>query len=265
MITLTSVMFPLGIIAILINSPCFPTFAGIVLKVIYGDEICFNEKKYSIFSLFTIIKITLIIFDSIIFAQAFFSASLNCFHFLTTSLLSLWEHLISLNQQKITMNINHYEIDEKIKTFKSLRVLDNLCAAAFSSRIIPSCASILCICQICSTFICLMLKNSISISIYFLYFLMCIDSTAFTIIFTTAASKIYLNSNDFLKTMQFQSGCFKSSKNKTWKLIRLQMKTCSYLKVKFGSNFFDDKTPLVFQDFCWTKIASAILLYRSKY
>lgn len=261
LITISAILIPLGLSIIYIFSPCFPTFAGLALKAIYGNEACLNSGKYLIFSLFTIVRISLILFDCLIYTQASFSASFNCFHLLTTTLISLWEHLKLLNQQKIFLNLN--VINKKMRIFKILRVLDNLSTAAFSSIIIPSFASLLCICQICTTFICLMLKNSISTSIYFLYLITLLDSIVFILIFTTAASKIYTNSNEFLESMRFQIGNFTNFKKVESKLTWLELKACSHLNVKFGTNFFEAKTPLVFQDFCWTTCASAVLLYRS--
>lgn len=44
------------------------------------------------------------------------------------------------------------------------------------------------------------------------------------------------------------------------KLIRRQVKGCSMLKVKFGSNFIDRGTPLVIQNFCINQTVSLTLI-----
>lgn len=74
----------------------------------------------------------------------------------------------------------------------------------------------------------------------------------------TLASRVHSASRDLLTSLK------QLKLEKRSKLMRKELQACNTLRIKFGSNFIDNGTPLVMQDVCINQIMSLVLLKRSR-
>lgn len=122
--------------------------------------------------------------------------------------------------------------------------------------IVPTVVGLLPFIQIICQFVNVKLHDQISLPGFRIFPLMLIDAVGNNVIFFTLASKVNVGSNFILKMHARQTIQF-TRKSAT---LAREIRSCSVLKIKFGSNFIDRLTPLIIQNFCITQTLTLLLI-----
>lgn len=146
--------------------------------------------------------------------------------------------------------------DTSLHLYRCIQILEKSMNPYTSDKILPAmlicCPSI----QIIGQFVSINLHGSIPMPGFLVFPLMMVDTTIFNVLIVTFASLIFSSSQ---KTLQSLGKKLMERVNERG-LTRRQLRSCSMLKIKFGSNFIDPGTPLVIQTFCINQTMSLSLI-----
>jgi hypothetical protein len=109
--------------------------------------------------------------------------------------------------------------------------------------------------QIFSQYVCLKLHSQIPIHLFILFLLLCLNCWVHNIFVFTLSSWIHNESHDVLHLWKNYSG-----KRNRKSGIKKQIKACTVLKIRFGSNYIDRCTALVIQNNVLNMTISLLLL-----
>lgn len=103
------------------------------------------------------------------------------------------------------------------------------------------------------------MHREIPMPVFLIFPVILVDASVNNILVFTLASWVFNSSVKYLKGVEKMTLQFRSQS-----LIRKQLKSCGTLKIKFGSNFIDNGTPLVIQNFCLNQTMSIILIHKRR-
>lgn len=264
MCSITSIFFPFALIFLIYISVCLLPFLGsIFIPTICGTD-SFNTSNNSTVMFETVPKSTCISIlhhiilpiELLFYFRTVMSGSLILECFFPTGIFCLWESLKNF-QNKIQRKS---EIKIFILSYRKIQIIEGLCNAAFAKRITPAVIGPISFIQTYAAFLCIAMKKHVPITNYVLYIISVLASLLINIVFLTAGSQIYSVSGKILKSWEYKL-CEERFRVRKFKLFRKELASCPKLKVKFGTNFIEESTPLVIQDFCWRQSATLILLF----
>lgn len=161
-------------------------------------------------------------------------------HILVAGILNLWEESTQILS---STNFDH--------NFRQLQVREAILNFCVRSKLFPSLLVVAPLIQILMTFACLKYHDAMSVSQLMFLAAGAADTFLVNVIYCTGAGIVHMKSSAYLERMR---GVVKG------KLGRRLLKSYLTLKVRFGSNFMDERTPLVLQHFCSIQIANLLLL-----
>jgi hypothetical protein len=108
--------------------------------------------------------------------------------------------------------------------------------------------------QLFAAYVCIKLHETMSLPAVVFFILIYMDANILLTAATTPASRIHIKSNNLLKKWMSRKDVMKCA------ILRKTLKACPPLKIRFGSNWVDQSTPLVFQDTSARQTVSFVLI-----
>ncbi|OXA62248.1 hypothetical protein Fcan01_00051 [Folsomia candida] len=193
------------------------------------------------------LQFVLLIFETWMCYHMLVSGSSGLLYGLFVGILCLMSYIKKLGR-KISANSSINDKEASVQLYRRIQILEKSVNAYVMDRIMPAYILGGPIVQIVSMFACINLHNEIKMPGFILFPMLAVDAISANTISLTLASCVYRFSKQVLQRLRNVSTC--SGCNK---LTKREMKSISILKIKFGSNFIDRKTPLVIQNFCLTR------------
>ncbi|OXA43101.1 hypothetical protein Fcan01_22054 [Folsomia candida] len=147
------------------------------------------------------------------------------------------------------------DVDACIRLYKCLQVLEKSFNDFLMYRMMPALLACAPGVQVIVQYVCINHHNDIQMPGFLVFPLIGWNAGINNFLVYTLASGINIASETALQGMKNKVVGLRGQK-----LIRRQLRACSLLKVKFGSNFIDRGTPLVIQDFCINQTVSLTLI-----
>lgn len=141
-----------------------------------------------------------------------------------------------------------------IQLYRYAQILDKSFNSFLSEQIIPAIMFCNPVIEIFSLFVCISYVNEVPMPGFLVFPFLLVASGVINIVIITLASRIYGLSRHLLTSLERMTLLKRS------KLMRRKLKACNKLKIEFGSNFIDNGTPVVLQNFCINQTLSLILL-----
>ncbi|OXA49809.1 hypothetical protein Fcan01_16002 [Folsomia candida] len=144
---------------------------------------------------------------------------------------------------------NIHDVASCVQLYHKISVLEKSINAVLMERILP--CFILCVpvVEIVSIFVCISFHDDIAMPGFVMFPILGLDAILATTICLTLASKVHNVSKMLARRLRSAEIMVR---NRDMTMSR-EIKALSPLKIKFGSNFVDRRTPLVIQNFCVTK------------
>lgn len=124
------------------------------------------------------------------------------------------------------------------------------------ARVVPALVSLTPIVQIICQYVCIKLHDQISMPGFLMFPLILVDAVVINGFVFTLASAINSTSAKLLETHVKRTVEFGGKRS----VLAREIKACGVLKIKFGSNYIDNGTPLAIQNFCLNQTLSLLLL-----
>lgn len=118
--------------------------------------------------------------------------------------------------------------------------------------------------QITSVFMVIRFVGKIKMPQFGIFPVMVAGSLLSNVATTTLSSFIYLDSGTLLKSYRSGLASLGTNLRKERSILKRELRACTELKIKLGSNFIDERTPLVMQNFCWTQTVSLMLVVSNR-
>lgn len=152
---------------------------------------------------------------------------------------------------------NVHDKEECIKFYREIQILEKILNSFLMPSIVPLTIVIIPLHKIIAQYVCVMLRDEIPMPGFLVFPIMGVDSTIVNILVFTLASLVHNASRDILQKLGQKIVTFRGGNEDR---LRRKVKACAVLKIKFGSNFIDQGTPLVIQNFCMTQTMNLILM-----
>lgn len=136
--------------------------------------------------------------------------------------------------------------------YRELQTFEKLFNACVQGRILPVIVSFSPVLEILGGFACIRLRQGMNSLIFAFIVMETLMVMTFNLVFYSGAGKIYTGSVKWLRNC-------KMGENR--RLNRKMLASFTQLKVRFGQNFVDGLTPLIFQQFCTMQMVNLLLLF----
>lgn len=143
--------------------------------------------------------------------------------------------------------------------YRGVQVLEKMFNVFLKDQIVPGMVSCLPGIQIFSQYVCIKLHSEIPMPGLLVFPMVLLDAVLNNILMFTLASSVNTLSGKILSSWRKALELFKRRTP-----IKKQLKACTLMKIQFGSNYIDNGTPLVIQNFCLSQTLS-LLLIKSSY
>lgn len=140
---------------------------------------------------------------------------------------------------------------QNILAYRELQVLNRVMNSILLTKVTPTMVSVAPAIQVFGQYVCIMLHKEIPYPQFILFPVTVWNSFACNMFFLSFASAMFGRSERVLKRMRGLSAN---------KKIRRKVRASWELRLKFGSNYVDQGTPLVIQDFCILQTVNLILM-----
>lgn len=114
--------------------------------------------------------------------------------------------------------------------------------------------------QVISQYVCIKLHDKIAMPGFLVFPLMCVDAFVVNVLVYSLASWVNSTSTEVLQSFERNTIQFGGRKS----ILAREIRACGVLKVKFGSNFIENGTPLVIQNFCLVQTLNLLLISGGK-
>lgn len=151
--------------------------------------------------------------------------------------------------------INQTEHEYCVHIYRCIQLLEKCLNDFLMVKIVPALITFVPGIQILGQYICVKMHHDVRMPGFLIFPLLTIDAALINIIIFTLASRVNSVSIKVLATHEKYSSKFKRTS-----AIKKSIRACAVLKIKFGSNYIDNGTPLVIQNFCADQTMSLILI-----
>lgn len=154
--------------------------------------------------------------------------------------------------------------NECLQLYRDIQVLEKSLNAFLMNRIVP--IILLCVpgLEVVGMYVCIQYHEVIPMPGFLVFPIIYFDATLFTVMVFTLASWVYNKSSRVLIKLGSGLNNIPSSSSQR-KLMKRELRCCSVMQIKFGSNFVDAGTPLVIQNFCLNQTLSLLLIKSGYY
>lgn len=143
-----------------------------------------------------------------------------------------------------------------LQFYRSIQILEKYFNGYLMKRIVPMIVLSIPIIQVVSQYVCIQLHDEIPMPGFLIFPLIMFDCVLANVFVYSVASWVYSKSIKVLRAYARHTVKFSGRKSR----LAREIKACAVLKIKFGSNFIDNGTPLVIQDFCMNQTVSLLLI-----
>lgn len=147
---------------------------------------------------------------------------------------------------------------ECLQFYRALQVLEKYMNAFLERRIVPVTMLTIPLNQIIGQYVSICLHDTIPMPFFLMFPLIAVDTGVCNVLVFTLASWVHSGSLDVLRKLRRLTCGRRNS------VFAKNLKSCSLLKIKFGSNFIDRGTALVIQDFCMNQTANLVMINSSQ-
>ncbi|OXA54829.1 GTPase Obg [Folsomia candida] len=233
-----------AILGLTLMDPCSPPF----LLSMKSD--CASIKWITHFGLQHVV----LIFETWMNVHSYVGGSLEVFYTLVVGIVCILNYFEVLRR-----NVRHAEgageLKACIEVYRGIQILEKLFNNFLMDRIVPGMLLLMPALQVLTQYVSVMMHEDIPMPLFLVFPIIWLNTVTNNILIFTLASWVNNTSTKVLKEQR--SSIVKQgfgAKRST------QVKACTVLKIKFGSNFLDRGTPLVIQDFCLNTTLSLILI-----
>lgn len=229
--------FPLAMATLVFINPCQPPLLGYLINFAKSNNLCV-PGSYGITSRFLLAA-----WEALFILYTY----INIFQYgvvnFMTGLLFLWEA-----SRRVLLT-------RKFSTeYRMLQVFESLLNSTVRYRVWPALTAYLPALHVLGAVACIKFHKHLALPNFVFVISVSIIVAVTELIFYTGCSKIYGNSLSWLS-------CVKSGGMKMNKVERKMVRSMQPLRIWFGSNFVDELTPLVIQNFCTDQTVSVLLLF----
>ncbi len=147
-----------------------------------------------------------------------------------------------------------YPTSTLLKAYKLIGIVEMLNNSCVRGQLFPAFALLFPSIQLSSGYVCIKLHDTLSLPAFAYFALIYIDCIILITAIFTAPSHVYISSKNLI--LKWKSDWRTSRKSG----LRRETRTLNPIKVRFGSNFVDNSTPLVIQDMCTRTTVSTLLI-----
>ncbi|OXA61399.1 Light-independent protochlorophyllide reductase subunit B [Folsomia candida] len=151
---------------------------------------------------------------------------------------------------------NGHNKEECIHLYRSMQILEKIFNDFVRERVLPAILFCTPAVQVVGMYVGINLQSEIAMPGFLVFPLIGVDAAVCNILVVTMASWIYKRSQKLILLLKKRAARIPSQKA----LIKRQIRSCSEMRVKFGSNFIDRGTPLVIQNFCINQTMTLTLI-----
>ncbi|OXA44229.1 hypothetical protein Fcan01_20874 [Folsomia candida] len=233
------VAFPPGIVVMLAILPCQAPLLGYLL--FWGDE-CSRPLFQSDPGVMFIFRMVLLLVEFVQICRHVVVAAHYAIYVVLSGILYFWEETTKI-----------LRFPYSTEGYRDLQVLESVLNASIRFRIFPTVLFLAPTMEILATFACIKYHDAMGgMQIQLLLIvLLALNATVLNVLYCTGAGIVCRKSGEYLRDMKGRV------KRKVEKKL---LKSYAPLKVRFGSNFMDELTPLVIQQFCSAQTANLLLL-----
>ncbi|XP_035715517.1 uncharacterized protein LOC118438840 [Folsomia candida] len=149
-------------------------------------------------------------------------------------------------------------IRNRITQYRRIHILEKMFNSYIGNTCIPYMMGILPAIQIFAVYGCIQFYPVVEMPQYLIFPLMAVDAFLCNATSATLSSFINMESEHFLtKCKNLNSRKLVGTKTG---MISREVKACSALKIRFGSNYIDSGTPLMIQHFCWVQTLQMLMI-----
>ncbi|OXA64379.1 hypothetical protein Fcan01_00593 [Folsomia candida] len=229
--------------------PCMPPY---ILSMFPGCVKCDPTLLHRV------VKLCLHIFEAWMSLNTIISGTTWMFYVLFVGIVCILDYFRVL-ESKISEIENDSNKDDCIHLYRCIQILEKSFNAFLMPRIVP--ATMFCVpaIEILAFYVCISFHADISMPAFLIFPVMAVCAGMNNILVITLASRVNVASQKMKIAVQKRTvgRCRRA-------LAKRQIRACNVLKIKFGSNFIDEGTPLVMQNFCINQTMSLALVKRRK-
>jgi hypothetical protein len=155
---------------------------------------------------------------------------------------------------KFFRRLHFHEGKKLFEIYKKLQILEMLINNSIRDVMLPALMFGMPSIQFFASYVCIKMHGTMALPNLAFFIIIYLDTVVLTNTVITPAASIFTGSGKLLEKW------ITSSKAMKRKYLRKFRGACRPLRVKFGSNFVDKKTPLVMQDMCMRQTMSSLLI-----
>ncbi|OXA47716.1 hypothetical protein Fcan01_17514 [Folsomia candida] len=196
------------------------------------------------------------LFELWIGLQFFITGTVWSFFGIFVSVVTLQTYFRILNSQ-ILASVSLDDVNQVIQKYRGIQVLEKHLNEWLKPVLVPSLITLAPSLQILSQYVCIQMHNDIPMPGFLVVPLIVQNTIIVNILVFTLASYVFSSSARVMQNIKRRIR--KEPRRST---IKKDLKACSIMKIKFGTNFVDRGTPLVIQDFCLSQTMQLLLIKR---
>lgn len=164
---------------------------------------------------------------------------------------------MQLNFSEIAVSVTTEDIMAVVKKYRGIQILEKYLNEWLKKVLVPTLITFVPALQILCQYVCIQMHNVIPMPGFPVVPLIIVDTIVVNILVFTLASYVCSSSTRVLLNIKGNT-----RKELRRSAIKKDLKACSIMKIKFGTNFVDRGTPLVIQDFCLSQTMQLLLIKR---
>lgn len=158
------------------------------------------------------------------------------------------------------ISVESVQLENCVRTYHCSQILERIMNNYLMTLIVPALISLGPLLQIVSQYVVITMHDVIEMPAFLVFPLIIVNCLIMNICIFTVASWVYNRSTRTLMKMRNECTVKGNIEQKRRSILRRVTNGSFALKIKFGSNFIESRTPLKIQDFCMTQTMSLILI-----
>ncbi|OXA39604.1 hypothetical protein Fcan01_25764 [Folsomia candida] len=203
------------------------------------------------------------IFETWMCLQMIFGCTVYIFYLLCAGIICILFYF-RIIENKISTLQSDQDTKKCINLYRCIQILEKFFNAYPMNKVIPVMVFGIPTMEIISLFISINFYDKIAMPGFLLFPLLGLNTPLNNICVLTMASLVHNSSDKILGVLKKKIMGLTCHSGRKRSIINRELRACSVLKVKFGSNYIDRGTPLVIQNFCLNQTMSLTLVKANK-
>ncbi|XP_035702047.1 uncharacterized protein LOC118433837 [Folsomia candida] len=244
--------FSLPVIVLLLFSlltyaPCTAPF------IVSMQQYCNNGMQFSA------VRLTLHLFEAWMVWHILMAGGTWIIYAFLTGVVAILS-IVGILEGKIKTIQTEANMNSCIKFYQRIQILQTLMNSFLRDRLLPVMMLFVPGIQVIAQYVTIDHHSDITMPGFLIFPLIGLNCGANNVLAFTLASFVNSGSEKVMATLRKKSSQLRGKKA----LMKRQLRGCTALQVKFGSNYIDRGTPLVVQTFCINQTASLTLIKEGK-